>query len=213
MNKNYSQAYQDIFILSILDYKLNGSFVEIGSNHPIDHNNTYLLSKNYNWKGLMIEYDKSFESLYKEIRTNDIYVLEDARKVNYREILDNNKFPTNIDYLQIDLDVNNGSTIDTLTLLNNTVFDKYKFATITFEHDIYTGNYFNTQEISRKIFNDRGYELIFPNVCVYWNGKHQPFEDWYIHPDLIKKEYVNKLKTDESLTCDSIKIKLNNLNQ
>ena len=57
-----------------------------------------------------------------------------------------------MDYLQIDLDVNNKSTLDTLMLLDQTVFDKYKFSTVTFENDIYTGDYFNTRELSREIF-------------------------------------------------------------
>ena len=109
-----------------------------------------------------------------------------------------------MDYLQIDLDVNNKSTLDTLTILNNSVFDKYKFATITFEHDIYTGNYFNTQEISRQIFMDRGYTLLFPNVSVYWEGSFKPFEDWYVHPDLVDASTINKFKTSESLTTEQI---------
>jgi hypothetical protein len=107
----------------------------------------------------MVEYDKSFESRYKTYRPNSLYELNDARQVNYRQILDTNNFPENMDYLQIDLDVDNKSTLDTLLLLNSTVFDKYKFATVTFEHDIYTGNFFNTQEISRQLFKDRGYVL------------------------------------------------------
>lgn len=85
----------------------------------------------------MVEYDKSFEQSYKVHRKNSIYELNDARLVNYREILDKNNFPENIDYLQIDLDVDNKSTLDTFLLLNNTVLDKYKFATITFEHTDY----------------------------------------------------------------------------
>jgi hypothetical protein len=143
----------------------------------------------------MVEYDKSFETSYKTLRSNSIYVINDARVVNYREILDSNNFPTNMDYLQIDLDVDNKSTLDTLRLLEQRVFDKYKFATITFEHDIYSGNFFDTREISRKIFEKRGYVLAFPDVTVYWNGKHQPFEDWYIHPDLVSNEFINKIKT------------------
>jgi hypothetical protein len=154
----------------------------------------------------MVEYDKSFEESYKTLRSNSIYVIDDARNVNYREILDNNNFPKNMDYLQIDLDVDNKSTLDTLLLLEQTVFDEYKFATITFEHDIYTGNFFDTREISRKIFEKRGYLLAFPDVTVYWNGKHQPFEDWYIHPDLISIDFINKIKTDDSLNhADIIK--------
>ena len=152
----------------------------------------------------MVEYDKSFEQLYKIKRPNSIYEINDARRVNYKEILDKNNFPNNIDYLQIDLDVNNKSTLDTLLLLNNTIFDKYKFATITFEHDIYTGNYFNTQNISRKIFSDLGYVLVFPNVSVYWEGSYKPFEDWYVHPDLVDMSLINKIKTNESLNWEKI---------
>ena len=204
----YSQAYQDLFAIKTLQNKQNGYFLEIGSNHPINGNNTYLLESQYKWKGLMVEYDKSFEYNYNTYRPNSLYELNDARLVDYRQILDSNNFPTNMDYLQIDLDVDNKSTLDTLLLLNSTVFDKYKFATVTFEHDIYTGNFFNTQEISRQIFKDRGYILVFPNVSVFWLGDYKPFEDWYVHPDLVDMDYINNIKSNESLTCDQIKLLL-----
>jgi hypothetical protein len=188
----------------MLKYKQNGTFLEIGSNHPIIHNNTFLLESKYNWKGLMVEYDNSFSELYNIHRKLSIYKISDARHVNYREILDNNNYPLNMDYLQIDLDVNTKSTLDTLILLNNTVLDKYKFATITFEHDIYTGNYFNTQEISRQIFIERGYVLLFQNVSVFWEGSYKPFEDWYVHPDLVDISLINKIKTNYSLPFERI---------
>jgi len=207
--ESYSQAYQDIFVYSVLNKKYNGTFLEIGSNHPITHNNTYILESKYNWRGLMVEYDSSFEQLYKIHRPKSIYRLQDARLVNYKFILDTNNFPLNIDYLQIDLDVNNKSTLDTLVLLNNTVFDKYKFASITFEHDIYTGNYYDTQTISRRIINERGYILVFENVSVFWQGGYKPFEDWYVHPDLVNMDYINSIKRSGNITTDEIKNILN----
>ena len=200
----YGQSAQDYFVEAITTRKQDGYFLEIGSNHPITNNNTYMLEQKYNWKGLMVEYDKSFEPLYKTHRPNSIYKLDDARKINYRDVLDTHLFPTNIDYLSLDLDVDNKSTLDTLILLNDTVFDKYKFATITFEHDIYTGNYFDTQQISRKILLDRGYELVFPNVSVWWEGLYKPYEDWYVHPDLVDMKLINKIKVNESLNSDEI---------
>lgn len=203
-----SQALQDLFVINILKNKQNGYFLEIGANHPITCNNTYMMEKEYGWKGLMIEYDSSFEQLYKDLRPNSIYRIEDARLVDYRGILDANAFPCNIDYLQIDLDVNNKSTLDTLLLLDNTCFDKYKFATITFEHDIYTGNYFNTREISREIFKKRGYELVFPDVAVFYEGGYCPFEDWYVHPDLVDMNYVNKIRSNVGLKVEEIQSKL-----
>lgn len=204
----YSQAAQDLFVEAVMNGKRNGYFVEIGSNHPKIHNNTYLLEKKYNWQGVMIEYDKSFAPLYKTHRPNSGYILDDARVINYRHFLDTHRFPENIDYLQIDLDVNNKSTLDTFLLLNKTVFDKYKFATITFEHDIYTGNYFDTQIISRKILTDRGYVLVFPNVSVLWEGSYKPFEDWYVHPELVDMNYINKLISTDSLTVEQIRARL-----
>ena len=122
---NYSQAGQDLFVEYVSNGKKNGFFVEIGSNHPSVHNNSFLLEQKYNWKGLMVEYDKSFEQSYKISRPNSIYEINDARRVNYKELLDKNNFPINIDYLQIDLDVDNKSTLDTLLLLNETVFPEY----------------------------------------------------------------------------------------
>ena len=95
----------------------------------------------------------------------------------------------NLDYLQIDLEANNGSTLNTLKKLNSEVMDKHKFATITFEHDVYHTNYLNPRLASRKIFEDRGYIRVFSDIT---NGPN-PFEDWYIHPDLVDIDLVNNL--------------------
>lgn len=204
----YSQAAQDLFVEAATNKKRDGYFLEIGSNHPTIHNNTFLLENKYNWKGVMVEYDNSFGPLYEMHRPNSMYILDDARRINYRDFLDSHNFPANIDYLQIDLDVNNRSTLDTFLLLNDTVFDKYKFATITFEHDIYTGNYFDTQTISRKILSDRGYILVFPNVSVLWQDSYKPFEDWYVHPELVDMNYINTIMTSDSLTVEQVKTRL-----
>ena len=209
MSEYNGQVFQDMFVDKITNKK-NGTFLEIGSNHPIVSNNTYILEKKHNWKGIMVEYLTEFEALYKIERPHSIHIFQDARKVNYREILDAN-FNENIDYLQIDLDVDNNSTMDTLNLLNTTVFDKYKFATVTFEHDIYTGDYFNTRESSRQIFKDRGYVLTFPDVKVFFMNSYNSFEDWYIHPDLISSEIINKCKTSDSLNKEQIKIILDSI--
>ena len=198
--ESMSQASQDLFYLHMLHYKKDGTFVEIGSNHPITHNNTYIAESKYNWHGIMVEYDSSFEPLYNAHRQNSIHIINDACKVDYRAILDSNGFPTDIDYLQIDLDVNTRSTLDVLELFDRTVFDTYRFATVTFEHDIYTGNHFDTRRKSREILEKRGYKLVFPDVSVFWDGSNKPFEDWYVHPSLVP----NYKSSDTSLSHTSI---------
>jgi len=184
------QANQDKFVLNVLKEKRNGYFLEIGSNDPIDINNTYLLETNYNWKGIMVEYDEKFLPLYKEHRPNSIHVISDATIVDYKNIFETNNLPLSFDYLQIDLEANNGSTLKTLQKLDNEIFDTYKFATVTFEHDIYHTNYDNTREKSRDIFKKRGYTCVFEDIN---NQGVNPYEDWYVHPDLVDMNYVNEL--------------------
>lgn len=184
------QANQDKFVLNILKEKKNGYFLEIGSNHPININNSYLLEKQYDWRGIMIEYNGSFLDLYKIHRPNSIHIINDATKVDYTNIFEQNNLPLSFDYLQIDLEADNGSTIKTLQKLDNEVFDTYKFATITFEHDIYHTNFDNTRLKSRDIFKKRGYVCVFEDIN---NQGGDPYEDWYVHPDLVDMNYVNNL--------------------
>ena len=184
------QSEQDKFVLNVLKNKKNGYFLEIGSNHPININNSYLLEIGYEWKGIMIEYDNNFLPLYKQFRPNSIHVINDARAVDYKKLFEQNNFPTSLDYLQIDLEAINGSTIQTLQKLDNEIFDTYKFATVTFEHDIYHTNFANTRLESRKIFKKRGYICVFEDIN---NRGVNPYEDWYVHPDLVNMDYVNKL--------------------
>jgi hypothetical protein len=196
MNKSNSQAGQDCFVLSCLKHKTNGVFLEIGANDPISwSNNTYVLEKDYNWTGLMIEYESRFEHLYKIHRSNSKYLIQDATTIIFSSVLDTLHFPKIIDYLQIDLDVNNQSTIQTLKNINTQLMDQYKFATVTFEHDIYTGDFFNTRIRSREIFANRGYIRVFSDVKYLG----QAFEDWYVHPDLVDMDYINRIKSDESM--------------
>jgi len=185
------QAQQDKFILNILKEKTNGYFLEIGSNHPININNTYLLENKYHWKGIMVEYQESYLPSYKQYRPNSIHIINDATKIDYKNLFESNNIPLTLDYLQIDLEANNGSTIKTLQKLDEEIFDKYKFATVTFEHDIYHTNFDNTREKSREIFNKRGYFCVFEDINQNYIN---PYEDWYVHPELVDMDYVQKLK-------------------
>ncbi len=184
------QAQQDKFVLHVLHEKNNGYFLEIGSNDPININNTYVLEKQYNWKGIMVEYNSSYLQQYREKRPNSIHVINDATAVDYKTLFETNNVPFSIDYLQIDLEANNGSTIRTLEKLDNEIMDNYKFATVTFEHDIYHTNFGNTRLKSREIFKKRGYVCVFEDIN---NQGYNPYEDWYVHPDLVDMNYVNTL--------------------
>ena len=86
------QAEQDKFVLNIWKYKKKLIFLEIGSNDPININNTYLLEKNYDWKGIMIEYENKYLPLYKQHRPNSIHIINDATQINYKNIFKNKQY-------------------------------------------------------------------------------------------------------------------------
>ena len=208
-----SQVSQDLFVINVLKGKREGYFIEIGSHDAIYINNTFVLENKYDWKGLMIDYDNTYEESYIKDRPKSWYIINDARNINYKLFLEDHNFPKNIDYLQIDLNVINRSTIDTLILLNKTIFDDYKFAIITFEHDFYRGNYFDTREISRQIFKDRGYILVFPDVKNKsdYDETYLEFEDWYVHPDLVDMDYISKIKSEVSMKYSEIIQRMKNM--
>jgi len=78
IENNYSQIYQDLFILSMLNGKRNGSYLEIGGAEPYFGNNTCLLEKEFDWKGVSIEYDKKFIDRYTKERPNTNILNTDA---------------------------------------------------------------------------------------------------------------------------------------
>ena len=149
----------------------------------------------------MIEQDTSFLDEYKTVRPNSYYLLDDATKINFLEEFKKVNFPKVIDYLQIDLEISNRTTLTTLENLNNQVMDTYKFAIITFEHDLYASKYYGSEDlfdirkISREIFENRGYLRVFSDV----KNQGNPYEDWYIHPDLVDMNFVYKIINNQSL--------------
>ena len=54
-NNIKSQIYQDIFVLYTLNWKRNGFFVEFGATNGFDLSNSYLLEKDFGWKGILCE--------------------------------------------------------------------------------------------------------------------------------------------------------------
>jgi len=68
--KYYSQIGQDkYYIENIVNHKRNGYFVDIGANNGINLSNTYVLEKNYDWKGLCVEVD---DNLFEELKDNRV---------------------------------------------------------------------------------------------------------------------------------------------
>ena len=55
LSRSKAQFRQDLFVLSELDFKENGFFVEFGAADGINLSNTYLLEREFSWKGILAE--------------------------------------------------------------------------------------------------------------------------------------------------------------
>ena len=181
---NYSQSFQDIFVLQCFNGKTNGTYLEIGSGHFSELNNTYLLEKNYSWTGSSIDVDTSLVNLYNKNRKNKAYPI-DATIHNYYTFIKENFSSNYIDYLQIDCD----PAINSLSVLERIPFEDFSFGVITFEHDFYCDKDKYVKEKSREILSSYGYVLAVPNVCVV---QGLPYEDWWINPLFVKNKFPSK---------------------
>ncbi|MDC0854938.1 FkbM family methyltransferase [Candidatus Pelagibacter sp.] len=68
---SYSFNAVDLIIDYIFKNKNNGFYLDVGSQHPISNNNTYLLFKR-GWSGINIDLDKKNIGLFNTARPNDI---------------------------------------------------------------------------------------------------------------------------------------------
>tara|TARA_B100000927_G_scaffold221726_1_gene181651 strand:+ start:126 stop:782 length:657 start_codon:yes stop_codon:yes gene_type:complete len=177
--QNYSQAYQDLFVLSMLKGKKNGKYVEIGSNDPQYLSNTFLLETAFDWRGFSVEIDKTMCELFRGdmARTNTCYEA-DATTFDYVSAILKEKWKNRVDYLSIDCEPPHV----TLSALEQFPFDDFKVSVITFEHDVYKDGCV-VMDTSREFLSNKGYQLVCKNVC---NGQ-RPYEDWWVDPSIVKE--------------------------
>ena len=186
--QNYSQCYQDLFVLYILKGKKKGTYLEIGAGKPFYGNNTALL-KEFNWSGISLEINQSLINQWLIERPNDIILNEDATNVDFNKIYNNN-LPKSIDYLQLDIDPSS----NTYKALKNIPFDQIQFNVITYEHDYYVDNS-KYRSKSREFLKEKNYILIASNISP---DNHSPFEDWYVHKNYYNNSISNN---DQGVLC------------
>lgn len=175
----------DSFALHILDYKKNGYYVEMGSAHPIKGNTTYRMENEFDWKGVGFDIDEASAKEYNSIRKNPC-LLQDATKFNFLKYFEENNFPKQIDYLQIDIESPmepNGRPHEPLgqPLLGLIALPltQYRFSIISFEHE-FMNHYKNAalRDAQREILDSLGYSLI----CKIGH------EDWWVDPTVFSRE-------------------------
>jgi FkbM family methyltransferase len=129
---SYSQIGQDLEVLKFYNNKTEGYYIEIGASDGIKISNTYLLEKDYNWKGICVEpVPKNYEKLVIN-RPNsfccDRAVYNDVDKEVFFDIANNcdlfSGISDNIDCHKIRVDANKTQII-VKTITFNDLLEKY----------------------------------------------------------------------------------------
>jgi hypothetical protein len=173
---------QEKFVLDLLKNKENGYYVELGAFDSKKGSNTYHLETDYKWNGVSFEIDPERHAEFVSNRKNPC-ILGDATHFNYLSYFEDNNFPKQIDYLQVDIDAGytpEGNSVGnpylTLHGLLAIPLSKYRFSVITFEHDSQIEyNNKGMREAQREILSSFGYKLVVRE----WH------EDWWVDPYAI----------------------------
>ena len=194
IENNWSQSMQDIFVLSMLDGKKNGVYVEIGADQPRVISNSYLLEKDFDWVGVSFELDSDKVIYFNSIRENKC-ICADATIHDYKSLFEERNYPKQIDYLQLDIDPAEG----TLQALKVLPLDDYRFSVITYETDVYSVGA-DIQDEQIEILESHGYQLVSKNVKCEGN----PYEDWWIDPSVVSENVWKPYKTRIGLESNEV---------
>lgn len=181
--RNRSQAGQDTFVLACHNWKLGGTFLEIGAADPILSSNTALLYDGFGWRGTAVELNAGYASAWAARRPMDRFIAGDATKMDWGEVLG---AVDRYDYLSLDIDPPEA----TLAVLASLPLDRVRFGVITYEHDLWRGDP-RPRERSREILAAHGYRLVVPDVRVhvfypYRGPDPVAFEDWFCDPQIME---------------------------
>lgn len=175
VNKIGADDMQDIFALMIFGKEYKGTFVDLGCQHPVLHNNTYLLEQ-YGWKGIAVDLD-DFTDDWSKSRPNSKYFCSDVFKLDFKKEFDDFGFSETIDFLSIDL-VKPGSRF--FALRNLLLKSGRDFKAITIEHDSYCSSNIPFEKIpQREFLTSLGYVLVKDCDII---------EDFWVNPKYINKD-------------------------
>jgi FkbM family methyltransferase len=184
--KSYSQLQQDLWAL--YEYKekyksdLNGYFVEFGATDGRTLSNTFILEKNYNWRGILVEPSKSFEN---SLRTNRTSII-DSRCVF-------SESGTMIDFNEVEV----GELSGIASHQNLDGWSKHRDRFISYKVKTVTLNDLLLEHNAPKIIN---YMSIDTEGSEYEILKNFPFERWVIEVLTIEHNFTqNEVLIEELL--------------
>ncbi len=198
-----SQLRQDLFVLSHLDFKRNGFFVEFGATNGVDLSNTYLLEKEFGWTGILAEPAKHWHQDLKANRSSFIETScvwrDSGSLLNFNEALENAELSTVESYSSSDLHAETrklSKSYQVKTISLEDLLDKYKapreidYLSIDTEGTEYEilGN-FNFDKYRFKVITcehnhtplkEQIFDLLSKNGYVRTLENVSQFDDWYV---------------------------------
>jgi len=193
IERKIQTQFQDYVAASICGR--DGFFLDLGCRHPIDKNNTYLLEKFYNWKGLLFDTSEFSITQCKEVRTNPSHCLNvnESEFTNLLLTLNVDSF----DYISFDIDTPYTSNYP--LALSHIVSSNIPFKFMTYEHDLVYSEKKRLENLNRKtsreFLQDNGYFLLFPDVTQREGDITLSWEDWWVNPELVSKDLLTKSKS------------------
>ena len=206
---SYSLNAVDLIIDYIFKDKYIGTYVDVGAQHPISNNNTYLLFKR-GWNGINIDLDRKNIDLFNISRPNDInlnYAISDKegetdfyfyhesspintlnkkvkeyQKAKISEIKKINTFTLNNVFKKINFD----KDIDYLNIDVEGYEDKVLsgFDINKYKPSVVSVEYLDLKMKKLEFKNNNLDNLLNSNIYKYFNDNNYYFVNW-LHSDLI----------------------------
>ena len=202
MDLSKSQLRQDLFVLSELNFKKKGYFVEFGATNGFDISNSYLLETKFDWNGIVAEPAKKWHNELKKnrkvnIETNCVWS-ETGKELDFNEVSETelstiNKFSSGDEHEHIR---KSGKKYKVNTISLNDLLHKYMapklidylsidtegseyeilknfdFKNYKFKVITCEHNYNENREKIYKLLSENGYKRKFTKIS--------KFEDWYV---------------------------------
>lgn len=202
--KSQSQLRQDLFVLSHLGFKKNGFFVEFGATNGLDLSNSYLMEKEFEWNGILVEPATCWHTELINNRTCNIEtdcVWKDSKSVLTFNQVDEAELSTINSFSDTDSHSEarkKGRTYEVKTISLNDLLKKYNapkimdylsidtegseyqilshldFSEYSFKVITCEHNYTPMREKLFSLLTQQGYQRVFEEISLW--------DDWYVKP-------------------------------
>lgn len=202
ITESQSQLGQDLLVLSQLDFKKRGYFVEFGATDGITLSNSYLLEKKFGWQGILSEPAKKWHGNLIENRSAhisfDCVWKESEKEISFNETL-TGEFSTIDEFSASDIHASSrkqGRIYNVKTISLNDLLDQYNAPkTIDYlsidtegsEFEILNSFDFNqykfrviTCEHNYSPYREKIFSLLTKNKYKKIHEDISKFDDWYV---------------------------------